>query len=47
MESIENFEEKVLKPENFEHPGEDLKKQELENKMLKISDLRKTFATGF
>ena len=42
-----NFESKGKKKENFEPTSRDLLAQEKDGKILKISNLRKTFSNGF
>jgi hypothetical protein len=45
MEAL--FEQKNLKKENFEPPSRELLKMDLDKKILKIQDLKKTFTNGF
>lgn len=46
-ERREFIEEKYIKPENFEPPSQDLRKQEGDRHILKIQDLKKTYSNGF
>jgi hypothetical protein len=41
------FEAKYMKKENFEPASRDMVKQEAEKKILRVSDLKKTFENGF
>jgi hypothetical protein len=46
-ENEANFETKYMDPTKFEPASRELAKQEQENKILKVSDLMKTFENGF
>ena len=47
IEQANDFETVYIKKDNFEPPSNDLRAQEKDNKILKISDLKKTFDNGF
>lgn len=47
IEQGNDFETVYIKKDNFEPPSNDLRAQEKDNKILRISDLKKTFDNGF